>query len=100
VNLEAHLESSKKRKAKKQIQNSKINTVSDDMRLLNITNREDFLWGISGWTSIGSILKHRIEQTFQHCLVGLGVKDKQHQILKCYAKHLGKTFTGSSTYSI
>ena len=100
ASLEAQVESSKKRKANKQIQKSQTNNVSDDMRLLDIENREECLWGKSGWTINGSILKRRIEQAFQHCLVGLGAKDKQHQILKCHEKHLGKTFIGSSTYSI
>ena len=100
ANLEAQVESSTKRKAKKQKQNSKSNTVSDDIRLLDTENKEESLWGKAGWTTNGSLLKRRIEQAFRHCLVGLEAKDKQHEILKYYAKHLGKTFIGSSTYSI
>ena len=45
VNLEAPVESTKKRKARNQIQSNTTNYVSDDVRLLDIENREESLWG-------------------------------------------------------
>jgi len=93
--LEASVESSNDRKAKK-YSSAEKSTMSEDVKMLEEMNVEDILWSKKGWDVGEAKLRSRIDKACGH-----GVTDRQFFALKYYADSEASyfSFIGKSVYS-